>query len=65
VAAELAKQAVVGATIVWADNIGIPRTRTGPVRVPVCRRGGVGITALFAVFDSHDAMVVGAASIER
>jgi glutamine synthetase len=46
---------VAGVTIVWADNNGIPRSRTVPVNhlMEVAARG-VGVTALFAVFDSHD-----------
>jgi len=51
----LTKAGVAGVTIAWADNNGIPRSRT----VPVAAFGdatarGVGITPLFAVFDSHD-----------
>lgn len=54
-ARDLAAVGVVGVTIVWADNNGIPRSRTVPVAAlsQVAHRG-VGITALFAVFDSHD-----------
>jgi glutamine synthetase len=46
---------VAGITIVWADNNGIPRSRTVPAAAfdAVAERG-VGITPLFAVFDSHD-----------
>jgi len=52
---ELAQAGVAGVTIVWADNNGIPRSRTVPVgRVADVARRGVGITTLFAVFDSHD-----------
>ena len=54
-AAELAEAGVVGLTIVWADNNGIPRSRTVPLdRFADVARVGVGITTLFAVFDSHD-----------
>src|ERR1700733_5903424 len=51
----LKSSGVVGVTIVWADNNGIPRSRTVPVDrlVDVAERG-VGVTSLFAVFDSHD-----------
>ena len=57
VAAELAEQGVVGITIVWADNNGVPRSRTVPVRsLASAAERGVGITPLFAVFDSHDAI---------
>jgi len=60
VAAELAEQGVVGITIVWADNNGIPRSRTVPVRgFESAAERGVGITPLFAVFDSHDAITFG------
>jgi glutamine synthetase len=60
VAAELAEQGVVGITIVWVDNNGIPRSRTVPVRgLESAAARGVGITPLFAVFDSHDAITFG------
>jgi len=48
---------VAGLTIAWADNNGIPRSRTVPVAaLPTVARTGVGVTALFAVFDSADAI---------
>ncbi len=51
----LAEQGVTGVTIAWADNNGIPRSRTVPVAAFAdAARRGVGITPLFAVFDSHD-----------
>lgn len=51
----LASSGVVGVTIVWADNNGIPRSRTVPVdRLVDAAERGVGVTSLFAVFDSHD-----------
>jgi glutamine synthetase len=54
-ARELAADGVAGVTIAWCDNNGIPRSRTVPVqRLPDVARQGVGITSLFAVFDSHD-----------
>lgn len=54
-AAELSKDGVVGVTIVWADNNGIPRSRTVPIdQLDVVAERGVGITTVFAVFDSHD-----------
>src|ERR1700722_17791997 len=54
-AEELAGDGVVGVTIAWIDNNGIPRSRTVPVsRLADVARRGVGITTLFAVFDSHD-----------
>ncbi|MGH3947372.1 MAG: glutamine synthetase [Pseudonocardiaceae bacterium] len=56
-ALELAANGVVGVTIAWADNNGIPRSRTVPVdSLPQVAQRGVGITALFAVFDTHDAI---------
>lgn len=46
---------VAGVTIAWADNNGIPRSRTVPVAgLAAAGRQGVGITPLFAVFDSLD-----------
>ncbi len=51
----LAKAGVAGVTIAWADNNGIPRSRTVPLAaLPDAAQRGVGITPLFAVFDSHD-----------
>lgn len=52
---ELARAGVAGVTIAWIDNNGIPRSRTVPVaRLPEVAERGVGITSLFAVFDTHD-----------
>ncbi|MDJ0392753.1 glutamine synthetase family protein [Rhodococcus sp. G-MC3] len=46
---------VAGVTIGWVDNNGIVRSRTVPVgELPSAVRRGVGVTAVFAVFDSHD-----------
>lgn len=46
---------IVGITIVWADNNGIPRARTIPVEQwDSVAEKGVGVTSLFAVFDTHD-----------
>jgi glutamine synthetase len=46
---------VAGITIVWADNNGIPRSRTVPVAgLSDAAERGVGMSPLFAVFDSHD-----------
>ena len=57
VARELADAAVAGLTIVWADNNGIPRSRTVPVAAAeATARRGVGATPLLAVFDTHDAI---------
>jgi len=54
-AEELAGAGLAGVTIAWADNNGIPRSRTVPVgRLADVAVQGVGITTLFAVFDSHD-----------
>ncbi|MGI8414240.1 MAG: glutamine synthetase [Solirubrobacteraceae bacterium] len=55
-AARLANQGVLGLTIAWADNNGILRSRTIPVEglAAGAAERGVGITTLFAVFDSHD-----------
>jgi glutamine synthetase len=57
---ELVAAGVVGVTIAWIDNNGIPRSRTVPVAglEDVAQRG-VGITSLFAVFDSHDTITFG------
>ena len=54
-ALDLAAAGVAGVTITWADNNGIPRSRTVPVDslAQVADRG-VGISTLFAVFDTHD-----------
>ncbi len=54
---ELVADGVAGVTIAWCDNNGIPRSRTVPVeRLSDVAVRGVGITPLFAVFDSHDAI---------
>lgn len=54
---ELAEAGIVGLTVVWADNNGIPRSRTVPVdRLEMVAARGVGVTTLFPVFDSHDAI---------
>jgi glutamine synthetase len=46
---------VAGITIVWADNNGIPRSRTVPIAALAdAAERGVGMSPLFAVFDSHD-----------
>jgi glutamine synthetase len=55
--ADLTAAGVAGVTISWADNNGIPRARTVPVAsLPRVAEVGVGITSLFAVFDSSDAI---------
>jgi glutamine synthetase len=57
VTAELTRAGIAGITINWADNNGIPRSRTVPVgALPRVAEVGVGITTLFAVFDSFDAI---------
>jgi glutamine synthetase len=57
VAAELSDAGVAGVTISWVDNNGIPRSRTVPVAaLPRVAETGVGVTTLFAVFDSSDAI---------
>jgi glutamine synthetase len=54
-AADLAANGVVGVTIAWADNNGIPRSRTVPIAsLPQVATRGIGVTPLFAVFDTHD-----------
>jgi glutamine synthetase len=56
-ALDLAASGVVGVTITWADNNGIPRSRTVPVAsLPEVTQRGVGVTPLFAVYDTHDAI---------
>jgi glutamine synthetase len=54
-ALELAANGVVGVTITWADNNGIPRSRTVPVgSLPQVAKRGVGVSTTLAVFDTHD-----------
>lgn len=54
---ELTEAGVAGVTISWVDNNGIPRSRTVPVAtLPRVAEVGVGVTTLFAVFDSSDAI---------
>ena len=54
---ELTDAGVLGLTIAWVDNNGITRSRTVPIsRLAEVARAGVGITTLFAVFDSHDSV---------
>src|ERR1700733_7786754 len=51
----LAEADVAGITIVWADNNGIPRSRTVPIAgLADAAERGVGMSPLFAVFDSRD-----------
>lgn len=50
-----AASGVVGATIVWADNNGIPRSRTVPITsLPRVANRGIGIAPGFAVLNTHD-----------
>ncbi len=59
-AAQLAADGVAGVVIAWADNNGIPRARVVPIAaLPDVAARGIGVTALFAVFDSHDAITNG------
>jgi glutamine synthetase len=52
---EAVDDGVLGVMIVWADNNGIPRSRTVPrAGLAAAAEQGVGITSLFAVFDTHD-----------
>ncbi|NMH98828.1 glutamine synthetase family protein [Pseudonocardia acidicola] len=54
-ARELAAAGVAGVTVGWADNNGIPRSRTVPIAaLPDAATTGIGVTSLFAVFDSAD-----------
>ncbi|HKR51177.1 MAG TPA: glutamine synthetase family protein [Pseudonocardiaceae bacterium] len=56
-ALELAANGVVGVTITWVDNNGIPRSRVVPVdSLPQVTKRGVGVSTTLAVFDSHDAI---------
>ena len=56
-AKDLAAAGVTGVQIAWADNNGIPRSRIIPV-AGLARADaiGVGVTTLFAVLDTHDAI---------
>ncbi|MBW0105557.1 glutamine synthetase family protein, partial [Pseudonocardia sp. KRD291] len=54
---ELTEAGVAGLTVSWADNNGIPRSRTVPISaLAQVARTGIGVTTLFAVFDSSDAI---------
>lgn len=54
---ELIDADVAGVMISWADNNGIPRSRIVPVAaLPEVAVTGIGISTLFAVFDSSDAI---------
>lgn len=63
-AKDLAVAGVTGAQLAWADNNGIPRSRIVPIKgLADAAVRGVGVTALFAVFDSHDAITYGHAGL--
>ena len=51
----LTRQGVLGVQIGWVDNNGIVRSRIVPIgQFETAATQGVGVTAAFAVFDSHD-----------
>jgi glutamine synthetase len=59
-AKDLAAAGVTGVQIAWADNNGIPRSRIVPIKgLADAVTRGVGITSLFAVFDTHDTITYG------
>lgn len=59
-AKDLAVAGVGGAQIAWADNNGIPRSRIVPLNgLAAAATRGIGITSLFAVFDTHDVITFG------
>ena len=63
-AAALAADGVAGVTIAWADNNGVPRSRTVPVAaLEQAAATGVGVTTLFAVFDTNDVITFDAAGL--
>ncbi|TVT31314.1 glutamine synthetase [Amycolatopsis rhizosphaerae] len=54
-AKDLAVAGITGVQLAWADNNGIPRSRVVPIAgLADAAARGVGATALFAVFDTHD-----------
>jgi glutamine synthetase len=56
-AKDLAADGVTGAALVIVDNNGIPRARIVPIEgLADAAARGVGVTSLFAVFDTHDAI---------
>lgn len=64
-AAALAADGVAGLIVAWVDNNGIPRSRTVPVSaLPQAAVSGVGVTTLFAVFDTNDAITFAAPGLE-
>ncbi|MEU6701825.1 glutamine synthetase family protein [Pseudonocardia sp. NPDC046786] len=61
----LADLGVVGVTIGWPDNNGVLRSRTVPVEaLPDAATRGIGVTTLFAVFDTRDGIVFGPPGLE-
>ena len=64
-AAALAADGVAGVIVAWVDNNGIPRSRTVPVAaLPQVAATGVGVTTLFAVFDTNDAITFAAPGLQ-
>ena len=64
-ASELVEQlrgvGVAGVTVAWCDNNGIPRSRTVPVAsLPQVAETGIGVSTVFAVFDTNDGIQYGA-----
>ncbi|GLZ45271.1 glutamine synthetase [Actinomycetospora sp. NBRC 106375] len=58
---ELRSAGVAGVTVVWADNNGIPRSRTVPVAsLPQVAGTGIGVSTVFAIFDTNDGIQYGA-----
>jgi glutamine synthetase len=52
---QLRRNGVAGVTVVWADNNGIPRSRTVPVdSLPQVAATGIGVSTVFAIFDTND-----------
>jgi glutamine synthetase len=64
-ASELVEQlrgvGVAGVTVAWCDNNGIPRSRTVPVAsLPQVAETGIGVSTVFAIFDTNDGIQYGA-----
>ncbi|MEJ2860291.1 glutamine synthetase family protein [Actinomycetospora flava] len=58
---ELRARGVAGVTVVWADNNGIPRSRTVPVgSLPGVAEHGIGVSTVFSIFDTNDGIQYGA-----
>ncbi|GAA4931487.1 L-glutamine synthetase [Actinomycetospora succinea] len=57
----LRERGVAGVTVVWADNNGIPRSRTVPVgSLPEVAEHGIGVSTVFSIFDTNDGIQYGA-----